>query len=161
MKKMFSLLSILIFPLAVSAMPLERTLICNNPPELCDRPRCQHQVDMRQRLNLTSEQKEKARTLRLNSQDKIKPLSDELKAKQSKKMLLVSQDGDAKEIQILADDIKRLKQQIHTLIVQNEKDFVQILTPEQKAEFNKMRTEGKKEIQSQRFNHWNTLKPLK
>ena len=160
MKKFLSILSIMIFPLIANAMPIENGENFKHP-ELCERPKCPHQVDMKQRLNLTEEQKIQAKNLRLNSQEKIKPLSDELKAKQSKKMLLVSQDGDEKEIQILAEDIKRLKHQIHAIIVQNEREFVQILTPEQKTEFSKMRAEGKREIHNKRFNHWNVPKPMK
>lgn len=160
MKKFLSILSIMIFPLIANAMPIENAESFKHP-EQCERHKCPHQVDMKQRLNLTEEQKIQAKNLRLNSQEKIKPLSDELKAKQSKKMLLVSQDGDEKEIQILAEDIKRLKHQIHAIIVQNEREFVQILTPEQKTEFSKMRAEGKREIHNKRFNHWNTPRPMK
>ena len=152
MKKIFSLLSILILPLSVSAMSFENSLICDNPPELCERPRCPRHSDMKQRLNLTEEQKAQARVLRLESQAKLKPFVEELKSKQSQKMVLVSQGGDEKEIKLLGDDIKRLKQQIHSVIIQNERDFVQILTSEQRVEFNKMRAEGKIGIQSRRFN---------
>jgi len=101
---------------------------------------------VKQRLNLSEEQKEQARVLRLNSQEKIKPIADEMKLKQSKKMELTSQDGNEQEIEQLGLEIRKLKQQMHGIIMQNERDFIQILTPEQKLEFNKIKQEGRREF---------------
>lgn len=157
MKKIFSVLSILIFPLAVSATTVDvekapfQIGMFNRPVETCERQQCSYRMDMKQRLNLTEEQRVQAREIRMNSQAKMQPYVDELKQKQSQKMALVSQDGDENEIKRLGEDIKRLKHQIHSIRIQNERDFVQILTPEQKVEFNKMRTEGKKQIHNRRF----------
>ena len=157
MKKIFSVLSILIFPLAVNATIVETEKapfqfgMFNRPVETCERQQCPRRMDMKQRLNLTEEQRVQAREIRMSSQAKIQPYVDELKQKQSQKMALVSQDGDENEIKRLGEDIKRLKHQIHSIRIQNEREFVQILTPEQKVEYNKMRAEGKKQIHNRRF----------
>ena len=69
---------------------------------------------------------------------KIKPVADELKYKQSRKIELKNQNNNGKEIENLDLEIKKLKQQMHGIIIQNERDFIQILTPEQKSEYNKI-----------------------
>jgi len=69
-----------------------------------------------------------------------------MKLKQSKKMELTSQDGNEQEIEQLGLEIRKLKQQMHGIIMQNERDFIQILTPEQKLEFNKIKQEGRREF---------------
>ncbi len=153
MKKFFSLLSILIFPLAACAMPEHRD--CMRPTKICEGPNCPHHIAMKQRLNLSEEQREKAKALRMDSQAKMQPYVDELKTKQSQIMALISEEGNETEIQQLREDIKRLKHQIHGMIIQNEREFIQILTPEQRAEFNKMRQEGKRELHGRRFNQFN------
>lgn len=148
MKKVlvFGILSLLITPLSAKANPVDVTQqIAQSGFE---RPQKLHypHTDVKQRLNLSEEQKELARELRLNSQEKIKPIADEMKLKQNKKMELTNQDGDLQEIEQLGLEIRKLKQQIHGIIMQNERDFIQILTPEQKTEFNKIKQEGRREF---------------
>ena len=148
MKKVlvFGILSLLITPLSTKANPVDVTQpIAQTGFERPQKPHYPH-TDVKQRLNLSEEQKELARELRLNSQEKIKPIADEMKLKQNKKMELTNQDGDLQEIEQLGLEIRKLKQQIHGIIIQNERDFIQILTPEQKTEFNKIKQEGRREF---------------
>lgn len=148
MKKflIFGLLSLFISPVTVQANP--DTDFRQEPKLNFEHPKRHHcpHLDAKQRLNLSDEQKEQARNLRLNSQEKIKPIAEDLKLKQSRKMELKSQNGDEKEIEQLGLEIKKLKQQMHGIIMQNERDFIQILTPEQKTEFNKIKQEGRRDF---------------
>ncbi len=110
-----------------------------------------HRKEFNKRLNLTEEQKQKAKQSRIESQAKMKPLMDELISKQQERNRLENSDGNDKEIQTLNNEIKDLRQDLHNIILQNERDFMEILTPEQKTEFNKMREERKQVIQKQRM----------
>lgn len=110
-----------------------------------------HKNEFNRRLNLTDEQKYKAKQLRVNSQEKMKPLMDELIVKQQQRNMLENNDGNDKEIQTLNNDIKYLRQKLHNIILQNERDFMEILTPEQKNEFNKMREERKQILNQKRM----------
>ena len=150
-KYMILLLSFLAFSQYVFANEVQSNSFVQQkkPYEKCNP---HHNNEMRQRLQLDDAQKEQARNLRLNSQEKIKPLREELNILTSKKLELKSSNGDEAEIEKLNIEIKKLKQQIHGIIIQNEKDFVQILTPEQRIEFNKMRNEGKRDFH-ERKNH--------
>ncbi len=110
-----------------------------------------HRNEFSKRLNLTEEQKQQAKELRIASQEKMKPLMDKLIQKQNERNSLESRDGNDKEIQILNDEIKNIRQELHRIILQNERDFMEILTPEQKNEFNKMRNERKQLFQQKRM----------
>ncbi len=59
-------------------------------------------------------------------------------------------DSDDAKIQELNNEIRTLRKKLHEIIMQNERDFIQILTPEQQSEFNKMREERKKMFEKKR-----------
>ncbi len=110
-----------------------------------------HKNELNERLKLTEEQKQKAGELRAASQEKMKPLMTELIQKQQQRNQLENSDGNDKEIQTLNNEIRNIRQELHNIIIQNERDFMQILTPEQLDEFNKMREERKQIIHQKRM----------
>ena len=110
-----------------------------------------HKNELNERLKLTEEQKQQAGELRAASQEKMKPLMTELIQKQQQRNHLENSDGNDKEIQALNNEIRTIRQELHNIIIQNERDFMQILTPEQLDEFNKMREERKQIIHKKRM----------
>ena len=85
------------------------------------------------KLKLTEEQRAKAKQMREDSRKKIKPLMKELK-----------------EIRKKIDDIRK----------ENMKDFEEILTPEQKAEFEKHKLERKEHYKKFKKHHRKPLPPM-
>lgn len=55
----------------------------------------------------------------------------------------LSQEQKAKKIEPLKKDLKKLKQEARKIRMENTKEFEAILTPEQKAEFEKIKQEGR------------------
>lgn len=99
------------------------------------------------RLKLTEEQKQKAHDLRMQGHKKMKPVFEKMRAKKDeiKKVEAsnLSQDKKDKKIEALKNDIKNLKQEARKIRMENTKQFEALLTPEQKAEFEKVKQEGR------------------
>lgn len=106
--------------------------------------------NLEQRLNLTEEQKIKAKANREAGFKEIKPIMDNLKSKkEQKRMLMKNQNPTVKEVEKLEqlnNDINKLEKQAREIRIKNAKQFEAILTPEQKEEFNKMKREGRREF---------------
>ncbi|MCQ2789088.1 MAG: Spy/CpxP family protein refolding chaperone [bacterium] len=99
-------------------------------------------------LNLTEEQKVKAKEIRMQGHKEMKPLIDELRSKQEqKRMLMQNKNAGVKEVQKLEKinkEIVNLKKQIREIRIKNNKQFEEILTEEQKVKFNELKKEGRK-----------------
>ncbi|MDD3238117.1 MAG: Spy/CpxP family protein refolding chaperone [Candidatus Gastranaerophilales bacterium] len=109
------------------------------------------------RLNLTAEQKAKIEQNRIESQKKIKPLIDQMKAKreaihkiQESNMSLAEKD---KKIAPLKEDIKNLRKEAHQYREENRKAFESVLTDKQKKELAKMKKEHENKMQKNMKNH--------
>ncbi len=100
-----------------------------------------------ERLNLTEDQKTKAKELRMQGHEKIKPIVTQIKAKKAEieaiKACNLTQEETDKKIAPLKADLQKLKAEAKKIREQNMKEFEAILTPEQKTEFAKMKEEGK------------------
>ncbi len=129
--------------------PIQPQRVENGVPKPPKKP-APPENEFKSRLNLTQEQLDKAKALRIASQEKMKPLMEELRQKQAERNRLENFDSDDTKIQQLNNEIRTLRKQIHEIIMQNERDFIQILTPEQQSEFNKMREERKKMFEKRR-----------
>lgn len=102
-----------------------------------------------ERLKLTEEQKKQAHEIRMKGHEQIKPIFDKIKAKKEEIRKIVdnqklTQDKKDKAIDALEIEILKLKQQARKLQMQNTKEFESILTAVQKAEFEKIKEEGRK-----------------
>jgi len=118
------------------------------PPNMQRPPR--PDFNMKEKLNLTDEQVEKAQKLRMKSDEKIRPLFDELRSKETQRQVVVRskivQKDQIKMIDKLDKDIAKIKKQIHKEKIKNKKQFEAILTEEQKQEFQKLKKERREEF---------------
>ncbi len=100
-----------------------------------------------ERLKLTDEQKKQAHDIRMKGHEKMKPVFEKMMAKRAeiKKVAEsdLAQDKKDKKIAELKKDMKQLKQEARKIRIENTKEFEAILTPEQKAEFEKIKQEGR------------------
>ena len=103
--------------------------------------------NLEERLKLTEEQKVKAKEIRMQGHEKIKPVFEQIKAKKQEiktiKMSKIAPAEQQKKIAALKSDIKKLKTEARKIRQENMKEFEAILTPEQKAEFEKIKQEGR------------------
>lgn len=97
-------------------------------------------------LKLTDEQKKKAHDLRMQGHEKIKPVMEKTKAKYDELKAVMgsdlSIDDKNKKINTLEKELLSLKQEARKIRTENMKAFEAILTPEQKAEFDKIKKDA-------------------
>ena len=127
----------------------EQTKVCpKKPPE---RP------NFDDRLNLTQEQRQKAHELRMQGHEKIKPAFEQIKAKKEEikkiKTSNISESKKQKKIEPLKNDLRKLKAEVRKIHEENMKQFEAILTPEQKAEFEKIKQEGRENFKKHHPKH--------
>ncbi len=100
------------------------------------------------KLQLTEEQKAKAKEIRMKGHEEIKPVFEKIKAKKMeidavrKSRIVVAEQE--KKIEALKADIKVLRKQAHEMRIKNMQEFEAILTPKQKKILEKMKKEGRK-----------------
>ena len=108
-----------------------------------------------QRLGLTEEQKQQAKALRIKGREQIKPIIDEIKAKESARELVSKSNLDKKtqeeKLKVLNADLKSLRKQVHEVKKANMKEFENILTDEQKKILKEMKQEGKQKFNKHRM----------
>lgn len=111
------------------------------------RPPKMERPNIEERLNLTEEQKQKAHEIRMNGHEKMKPVFAKMQAKKQeiKKVTEsdLSQEQKDSALTILKEELQTIKAEAKTIRTENRKEFEAILTPEQKAEFEKIKQEGK------------------
>jgi|GEM_PF-2922571 len=113
-------------------------------------------LGLKKQLNLTEEQDAKAKQIREQSRDKIKPIFEQIKAEKAKMKELVEQNSSKEVLEKQREKIAGLMKQAKEIHKQNLENFQGILTPEQKTKFedikkNKM---GKmKAKKGKKFNH--------
>ena len=161
MKKTLILASILALTIpAAIASPLEKMNNCPagkfqkmecscNPGDIeAHKQRMEaRKAKFEKRLNLTEEQKVKAKELRLKGHEEMKPLIMQLCAKNEQKKALIEKQCNKAEMIKLNGEIRTLKTQIRELHKKNIAEFEKILTKNQKNELQKMKKEGKKKYE--------------
>ena len=101
------------------------------------------QDEIRQRLNLTAEQQEKAKQMRMENREMMKPLMHKMHQKWQEIKKLKEAGASQEELQAKKEEIKALREQTNTIRKEHMQKFESILTPEQKTEFKKFREEMK------------------
>lgn len=101
-------------------------------------------LSLREELNLTSEQRKQASELRKISQEKIKPYREELSIIREASMSVERGSAKDKKLRAKRDEIQ---QKIEAIQIENERQFVTILTPEQKAKYNRLKADRKRRIE--------------
>lgn len=165
MKKSLIIASALIFAASTAVFAQEAaTQPVNNPPTKCD---CQRppkgpdfqkrHAEFEKRLKLTDEQKAKAKELRQQGFEKMKPIMDKIKEKRAEieavKLSRISVQAQNEKIEQLKKEIGALKQEMHRLRMENMKSFEALLTKSQLKELKKMKEEGRKKFDKEFKNH--------
>lgn len=114
----------------------------------------QKKQEIKNRLNLTEEQKAKAKVIHEEAKPKIKPIIEKMRKKIGEIQQLKQSGASREEIMKKVEEIKALKQEANQIRKKNVEKFESILTPEQKAEFEKI----KSEIEQKREQMRNKLK---
>lgn len=100
-----------------------------------------------ERLKLTEEQKAQAKAIRMKGHEKIKPVMEQIKAKKQEadavKMSRISTAAQEEKLEQIKKEMHALRQEARTIRHENMKEFESILTAEQKAEFEKIKQEGR------------------
>lgn len=123
-------------------------------PEQMKQIRKAHEQAFDQKLGLTEVQKLKAKELRKEGHEKMKPVIEQLRAKRQeaetvRNSTLTVQEKEEK-LTVIDRDIEVLKNQKKEIKKQNMKDFESILTREQKKTLKEMKKEGRKKFDKNR-----------
>lgn len=96
------------------------------------------------KLNLTDDQKEKAKQIRINHQETIKPLREQLRAKNAE-IRESSKNGNFDEALVTQKmtEMASVRAKLFGEKVKMHQEFLAILTPEQKAKLDEMRSQFK------------------
>lgn len=109
--------------------------------------RLQREAAFEKRLNLTEEQKAKAKDIRVKGHEKLKPVIEEIKAKKQEakmvKMSRIAVQVQEERLDAIDKELKVLEKRAHDLRKQNMKEFESILTREQKKTLKQMKKEGR------------------
>ncbi len=136
-----------------------------NPPAKCNCHRppqkgpdfAKRHAEFEQRLKLTDEQKAKAKELREQGFEKIKPIMEKMKEKRAEietvKLSRISTQAQNEKIEQLKKEIGALKQEAHRLRMENMKNFEALLTKSQLKELKKMKEEGRKKFDEEFKKH--------
>ncbi|MDO5437496.1 MAG: Spy/CpxP family protein refolding chaperone [bacterium] len=130
--------------------PAQRTEFAQKPnfsPE-----HAKKKAEFEKRLNLTDEQKAKAKELREQGHKEMKPLMDAIKAKHEELEAAKASKAADEEISKIKSDLKDLRSKIHEQRMKNMKDFESILTKKQLKELQTMKEEGRKNFEQKRNN---------
>lgn len=99
------------------------------------------------RLKLTDKQKEKAKKLHEKGRAQMEPVMKQMKSKyeqmQSIQQSEMTQDEKEKALEQVRVEIKALNKQVKEVRKKNSEDFEKILNKDQKAELDKMKSEGR------------------
>ena len=114
-------------------------------------------IEFENRLGLTDEQKKQIELHKQKDREAIKPILDEmhqkrLELRKLKEAQNLSNEEVTKKTDELKSQIKELKVKADTLRQENMKNFENILTDEQKIEFEKIKKEQKAEMEKRRKN---------
>ncbi len=115
----------------------------------CCPPPPMHNLD--EKLKLTTAQKEKAKALRMETREQMRPIMEAIKTKHEQKEIIkhnrnMTATAQCEQVAKLNAEISELEKQAHDLRIKNEKDFESILTQKQKNEFNKLKQQQRKQM---------------
>ena len=123
---------------------------CHGAPEF-HKP-CPHhpKINLDEKLKLSDTQKEKAKALRLETREKMRPIMNAIRTKEEQKEIIkhnrnMTAEAQCEQVEKLNNQIEELRKQAHDLRVKNEKDFEALLTPSQKTELKKIKEQARKD----------------
>ena len=95
---------------------------------------------------MTDEQKTKAKELREQGFEQMRPIMEKIKEKQ-KEAFELQKSGDREQLEQVKKQLGTLKHEAHEIRMQNMKNFEGLLTAQQKKELKKMKEEGRKNFE--------------
>lgn len=105
------------------------------------------------KLQLTEEQKAKAKEIRMNGHKEMKPIMEQMKAKKIQIDQIaksnISEEEKVQKIAPIKEELKTLRNQAKDLRIKNTQEFEAILTAKQKKTLEKMKKEAKKNFKKQ------------
>lgn len=141
-----------------AAQPVTKTVNQNVPKrpthgqmQNSDKEKLRKQFE--ERLNLTDKQKEKAKKIHEKGRTAMEPVMQKMKAKQDELRTLsqssLSEDEKNKRAIQLKTELKDLDKQAKEIRKQNTEEFEKILNKTQKAELDKMKSEGRAKFEKE------------
>lgn len=123
-------------------------------PEQMHKIKHAHEQAFENKLGLTEVQKLKARELRKEGHEKMKPVIQQIKTKKQeaekiRNSKLSVQEQEA-QLTVIDKELADLQKQAQVLRKQNMKDFESMLTREQKKTLKKMKKEGRKNFEQRK-----------
>ena len=120
----------------------------------CARPcpnHCGPKVDIEQKLKLTPDQKARAKALRMEAREQMRPIMEAIKTKKEQKEIIkhnrsLTAAAQCEQVEKLNNQINELKRQARDIRIKNERDFEALLTAKQKKELAKIRENARKEM---------------
>lgn len=107
----------------------------------------QMRKEFEQRLNLSEEQKQKAKKVHEKGKAEIQPIFMQMEVKHQEiknlKLSDLSENERKQKMEQLKTEIRALNKQAHEIRKKNSEEFEQILNKDQKAELEKMKAEGR------------------
>lgn len=142
-----------------TAVPANQKPQCTKPcPDKMQKPpMAPNKIDFEKRLNLTDEQKTKAKEIHQKGFEEIKPIMDKLQLKHEEieavKRSKLAPEAQAEKIVQLKKECRDLKRQARDVQMKNMKEFEAILTDKQKQELQKIKEEGRKNFEKKHKKH--------
>lgn len=114
----------------------------------CDRP---PKIDIEKKLKLTEEQKAKAKALRAETREQMRPVMEAIRTKTEQKEIIknnknMTAEAQCEQVEKLNKQISELRKQARDLRLKNERDFESILTQKQKKTLDKIKADAKKNM---------------
>ena len=152
MKKLFVLTCLMLLSLtAVNAT--EQPKIDAKMQQKIIAARAQRENAFEKRLELTEVQKLKAREIRKNGHEKLKPVLDEIKSKKQEAEMVrrsrMAVQMQEEKLAVIDAELKVLEKKANSIRKSNMKDFESILTRHQKQILKNMKKEGRQRYHSQ------------
>ena len=116
----------------------------------CEKPNGP-KVDIEQKLKLTPEQIAKAKVLRMEAREQMRPIMNAIKTKNEQKEIIkhnasLTAAAQCEQVEKLNNQINALQKQANDIRIKNEKDFEAILTPKQKKVLDKIKANARKDM---------------
>lgn len=141
---------------SVSAAEQQAPADVQRPTRKMNPEMAKKKAEFDKRLNLTDEQKAKAKEIRENGRKQMEPIMEQIKAKHQEikviRMSRIAVEMQEEKIAAVKAELRDLNKKAHEIRMQNMKEFESILTDKQLKELKKMKAEGRKNFEKN-FKH--------
>ena len=153
MKKILVLMTLIAFSISTAnAVETNKIPVQKNQQNIAA-IKAQRENAFEKKLNLTEEQKLKAREIRYQGHQKIKPVIESIIYKKHEatmvKMSRIAVKDQEERLNKIDEELKVLEKKAHDIRKENMKEFESILTREQKKILKQMKKEGRKKDQAE------------